>query len=216
MTPGATARLCVSAPKFTLTFLTFSSSSFICLFWASILSSNSLILCNVQRRKILNNQNIWETKWEKIPQDLHPCTRQANPTEQLSHRPRGAGGALGRPPHQLLGPRLKRAYLSFSDIAFLSLLLAPTKQQVPPPPLPQPHSHLLHLQITNHNARAQANGKGPIHGPSQTSLQQSKEQTEGSQSQSRGGLCWQGWPHSWKAWSSLWRTVSQMDMYIHA
>ena len=93
MTPGATARLCVSAPKFTLTFLTFSSSSFICLFWASILSSNSLILCNVQRRKILNNQNIWETKREKIPQDFHPCTWQANPTEQ----PRGAGGTWGCP-----------------------------------------------------------------------------------------------------------------------
>lgn len=77
MTPGATARLCVSAPKFTLAFLTFSSSSFICLFWASILSSNSLILCNVQRRKILNNQNIWETKWEKTPQDFtHALGRQ--------------------------------------------------------------------------------------------------------------------------------------------
>lgn len=79
-------------------------------------------------------------------------------------------GPWAAPPHRLLGPRLKRACLSFSNTAFLSLLLAPTKQ---------PHSHLLHLQITNHNARAQAKGKGPIHGPSQTSLQQSRGRLKG-------------------------------------
>lgn len=129
--PGVTALLCESAPKFTLTLLTFSSSSFICLFWASILSSNSLILCNVQRRKILKNQNIWETKWEKIFQDFHRCTWWANPTEQLSQR---LGGALGCLPHQLLGPWLKHACLSFSDTASPSLLFAPTKERAPPLP----------------------------------------------------------------------------------
>lgn len=50
---------------------TFSSSSFICLFWVSILSSNSLILCNIKRRKVFNNQRTGHTNYTRVKISPH-------------------------------------------------------------------------------------------------------------------------------------------------
>lgn len=72
-------------------------------------------------------------------------------------------GPLGCLPHQLLGPWLKHACLSFSDTAShfpasLSLLLLQQKRKTPSPA--SAISHLKQLQITSHYARAQANSRG--------------------------------------------------------
>ena len=111
----------------------------------------------------------------------------------------GSRWGLGLPSPLTSGASAETCLPQFLWHSLSESALSANKTAGTPPPLPQPYSHLLHLQITNHNARAQAKGKGRIHVPSQTSLQQSKRQTKGSQSQSRGGLCWQGWPHSCKA-----------------
>lgn len=50
--------------------VTFSSSSLACRLWASSLSSSSLILCSVKRRKIFSDQGIWESR---RPSGKRPC-----------------------------------------------------------------------------------------------------------------------------------------------